>query len=179
MKSTQIFVAMTLSALLAISTFAANVQAETIVSLSNMHLCCGACVKGVTTAVGTVDGASVKVQQDDNSATITAGDDATAQKALDALAAAGFHGKSDSKELKIKDDSGVKAGKVQRLELVGVHNCCGGCNKAVKAAIASVDGVVADTAKPKSDTVVIEGDFDGQAVVKALLKAGFHVTAKK
>ncbi|MCA9121128.1 MAG: cation transporter [Planctomycetaceae bacterium] len=179
MNSTRVFLATTLSAFLVVTTFAAAVQAETTVSLSKMHLCCGACVKGVTNAVGTVDGASVKVQQDDSSATITASDDATAQKALDAIAAAGFHGKSDSKELKMKDDSGVKPGKVQRLELVGVHNCCGGCNKAVKAAIASVDGVVADTAKAKSDTVVIEGDFDGKAVVKALLSAGFHVTAKK
>ncbi|MCA9141970.1 MAG: heavy-metal-associated domain-containing protein [Planctomycetaceae bacterium] len=179
MKSTHAFLATTLTVVLAISSLGATAHAETIVNLSNMHLCCGACVKGVTSAIDSVDGASVKVQQDANSATITAGDAATAQKALDALAAAGFHGKSDSKEVKMKDNSGVKAGKVQRLELVGVHNCCGGCNKAVKAAIASVDGVVADTAKAKSDTVVIEGDFDGQAVVKALLKAGFHVTAKK
>ena len=66
----------------------------------------------------------------------------------------------------------------QRLELIGIHNCCGGCNKAIKAAIATVDGVQADTAKPNSKSVVIEGDFDGLAVVTALNKAGFHVRSK-
>lgn len=56
MNSTRVFLATTLSAFLVVTTFAAAVQAETTVSLSKMHLCCGACVKGVTNAVGTVDG---------------------------------------------------------------------------------------------------------------------------
>jgi copper chaperone CopZ len=76
------------------------------------------------------------------------------------------------------DNSGVKKGMIDRLELVGVHNCCGGCNKAIKAAIATVDGVEADTAKAKSKTLVVEGKFDGLAIVAALNKAGFHVRAK-
>ena len=80
--------------------------------------------------------------------------------------------------MKVPDNSGVKEGKVKRLELVGVHNCCGGCNKAIQTALASVEGVAADTAKPKSNTFVVEGDFDGLAVVQALNKAGFHVRAK-
>ncbi len=167
------------TATLATLTFANATQAETTVKLSKMHLCCGACVKGVTSAMDGVDGATVKVNQGDSAATLSATDDATAKKAIAALAAAGFHARTDSKELKMKDDSGVKPGKTKRLELVGVHNCCGGCNKAIKAAIASVEGVEADTAAPKSGTVVVEGDFDGKAVVRALFKAGFHVTAKK
>jgi copper chaperone CopZ len=76
------------------------------------------------------------------------------------------------------DNSGVESGKVKRLELIGVHNCCGGCNSAIKDAIATVEGVSANTAKPKTDSIVIEGDFDGLALVQALNKAGFHVRAK-
>ncbi len=174
-KSLTSFAVCTLAALVLTNA----VQAETTVKLSKMHLCCGACVKGVNTAIDGVEGASVKVEQDKGSAVLTANDDTTAKKALAALASAGFHARTNNKELKMKDNSGVQSGKTKRLELVGVHNCCGGCNKAVKAAIASVEGVEADTAAPKSDTVVVEGDFDGKAVVRALFKAGFHVTAKK
>ena len=158
---------------------ATSVQAATTVTVNKMHLCCGLCVKGVTAAVGKVDGASLEVNRKKNSIAITADDEATVQKALDAVAAAGFHGVTDNDKLAIKNDSGVEKGKVTRLELVGVHNCCGGCNKAVKKAIASVDGVVADTAKPKQDSIVIEGNFDGESLVTALFKAGFHVKAKK
>lgn len=158
---------------------ATSLQAATTVTVKHMHLCCGACVKGVTEAVGKVEGASLKVDRDENSIAITAADDAAVQKALDSVAAAGFHGVTDNDKLAIKDDSSVKKGKVTRLELVGIHNCCASCNKAVKKAIASVDGVAADTAKPKQDSLVVEGNFDGQALVKALFEAGFHVKAKK
>ena len=99
----------------------------------------------------------------------------SAGRAFAAIARAGFHGESDHAKLKVPDNSGVKEGKVKRLELVGVHNCCGGCNSAIKEAIATVAGVEKDTAAPKSKTLVVEGDFDGLALVQALNKAGFHV----
>ena len=157
--------------------FTAPALAETTVTLKNMHLCCGACVRGVEQAVAKVDGANVKVNKKGGSAVVTAKDDATAQKALDAVAAAGFHAASSHESIVMKDNSGVKAGVTKRLVLTGVHNCCVGCNVAVKKALKSVDGVEADTAKPKKKEIVVEGNFDGLAVVKALNKAGFHVVA--
>ncbi|WP_372897993.1 heavy-metal-associated domain-containing protein [Stieleria sp.] len=153
-------------------------HAEVTVKLSKMHLCCGACVKAVEGALEKVEGATVKADQDSGSAVVTAADQKTARKAIGAIGRAGFHGETDHAKLKMQDNSGVKAGVTKRLELVGVHNCCGGCNKAIKAALATVDGVQADTAKPKSKTLVVEGEFDGLAVVNALNKAGFHVRAK-
>lgn len=152
--------------------------AEETVTVSKMHLCCGACVKGVEGALEKVDGASVKVDQDAGKAVVTATDRKTARRALGAIARAGFHGETDNAKLKMPDNSGVKEGKVNRLELIGVHNCCGGCNKAIKAAIATVDGVEADTAKAKSKTLVVEGNFDAMALITALNQAGFHVREK-
>ena len=149
--------------------------AEVSVTISKMHLCCGACVKGVEASIEKVEGATVKVDQDAGSAVVTASDRKMARRALGAIARAGFHGQTDNDKLKMRDNSGVKKGMTQRLELVGIHNCCGGCNKAIKAAIATVEG---DTAKAKRKTLVVEGNFDGLALVAGLNKAGFHVRGK-
>jgi len=158
---------------------AAVAAAETKVTLEGVHLCCGACLKGVAAAVKDIEGAKAACDKGARTVTITAGDEKTAQKAVDALAAAGFHGKSDSDKVAIKEDAGVK-GKAKRLELYGAHNCCGGCAKAIKGAAGDVDGVQAIVVKgKKSAVIVLEGEFDSVAVVKALNKAGFHVTGKK
>lgn len=156
-----------------------DAQAETKVVLKEMHICCGACVRGIEKAVKDLKGVTVDVKKDDESTVITGDSDQAVQKAIDAIADAGYHAVSDHKKLKPKDDSGAKEGKVKRLELTGVHNCCGGCNSAVKKAIKTVDGVEADTAKAKSDSFVVEGNFDALELVKALNKAGFHVKVKK
>jgi copper chaperone CopZ len=153
--------------------------ADTKVELKNTHLCCGQCVKAVDEILKKIDGVTGKCDQKAGTVTITAKDDATAQKALDALAAGGFHGTTDSKDLKIKDDSGVAKGKVKTLTLEGVHNCCGQCNKAIVAAVGKVAGVTGNTAKVKSDTFEVTGEFDAEELVKALNAAGYHVKVKK
>jgi copper chaperone CopZ len=149
--------------------------AETVVEVKGVHLCCGACVKGVASAVKKVDGASPKCDQKAGTVTITAKDDETAQKALDAMAAAGYHGDTGNASLAIKPTEGVPSGSVKKLKVSGIHNCCPGCNKAVKAAVKTVSGVESDTAKSKSGTLEVTGDFDAAAVIKALNDAGFHV----
>jgi len=154
-------------------------RAETKVELKNVHLCCGACVKAVANTLKDIEGVKAACDQKGRTVMLTAKDDATAQKAIDALAAAGFQGESDNKDLKAKDDSGAAAGKVKTLTLTGVHNCCGQCCKAIKATVAKVNGVTGDTAKPKMDTFDVTGDFDAAELVKALNEAGFHVKVKK
>ena len=104
---------------------------------------------------------------------------AAAQKALDALAAGGFHGTTDSKDLKIKDDSGAPKGKVKTLTLEGVHNCCGKCNTGITGAVGKVAGVTGNTAKAKTDTFEVTGEFDAEELIKALNAAGYHVKVKK
>ena len=170
---------MRILALAVVALMGSVASARTTVTLSEMHLCCGACVRGVESAVKTVEGAEVTLDRKAGSAVVSAATDEAAQRAVDAIAKAGFHAASNHKSIKMKDDSKVEKGKVSRLVLTGVHNCCGGCNVAVKKALKSVDGVEADTAKAKSKEIVVEGSFDGLAVVKALNKAGFHVVAGK
>jgi copper chaperone CopZ len=154
-------------------------RADTKVELKGAHLCCPQCVRAVGEILKKVDGASGMCDQKAGTVTITAKDDATAQKALDALAAGGFHGTTDSTTLKIKDDSGVTKGKVKTLTVEGVHNCCGACNKGINGALGKVTGVTGNTAKPKANTFEVTGDFDAEELVKALNAAGYHVKVKK
>jgi periplasmic mercuric ion binding protein len=153
--------------------------AETKVEVKDLHLCCGACVKGVDKALKGVDGVKGVSDRDAGTVTITAADDASAQKAIESLAAAGFHGSLETKALHFPDDSGVTKGKVTSLTLTGVHNCCRSCTKGIKDAVKEVKGVMGDTAKPKSDTFDVTGDFEASDLVDALHKAGFHVKVKK
>ena len=153
--------------------------AETKVELKGTHLCCPQCVRAVGDILKKVDGVTGTCDQKAGTVTLTAKDDATAQKALDALAAGGFHGTTDNKELKVKDDSGVAKGKVKTLTLEGVHNCCGACNRAINTAVGKVTGVTGNTAKVKSDTFDVTGDFDAEELVKVLNAAGYHVKVKK
>ena len=153
--------------------------ADTKVELKGTHLCCGQCVRAVDEILKKVDGVTGKCDQKGGTVTITAKDDATAQKALDALAAGGFHGTTDNKDLKIKDDSGVTKGKVKTLTLEGVHDCCGACNKAIVGALGKVTGVTGNTAKVKNDTFDVTGEFEAEELVKALNNAGYHVKVKK
>jgi copper chaperone CopZ len=64
------------------------------------------------------------------------------------------------------------------LTLTNVHNCCGACTTALKNTLKKVEGVKGDTVKAKADTFEVTGDFDAEAVVKALNAAGFHTKVK-
>jgi len=154
------------------------VQAEVKVTLTKMHLCCGACVKAVNGAVAGVDGAEVKVDKKAKSATITATSADSAQAAVNAIASAGFHGVSDNDKIglpKVKTPDG----NVKRIVLTGVHNCCGGCNVAIKKALKTVDGIEESTNKPKESRFVVEGDFNALKLIQSLNTAGFHVKVGK
>ena len=79
----------------------------------------------------------------------------------------------------IKDDSGVTPGKVTKLTVAGVHNCCGACNRAIKDTVKKVDGVKSDTARPRASSFTVSGNFDAAELVKALNAAGFHVKVQQ
>ena len=155
------------------------IRAETKVELKGVHLCCGQCISTVGKVLKGVDGVTdAKCDKDNKTVTFNAKDADTAKKALKALANAGFSGDA-GKDLALKDDSGAPKGKVKTITLTGVHNCCGMCNGALQKAIKSVDGVKDNTAKAKEKTFEVTGDFDAQALIKALNEAGFHVKVKK
>src|SRR6476620_4303688 len=76
--------------------------AETKVTVSGTHLCCGACLKAVDTTLKDMNGVKFKSDQGEKTIEITADSDADAQKAIDALADAGFYGKLDNDKVKYK-----------------------------------------------------------------------------
>ena len=160
---------LTLAATLALATFA---QAESTVKITGVHLCCKSCVKGVEKAVGTVSGATSASDADASTVTITAADATTAQKAVDALVAAGYFGKSEDAAIKVSAATGAKDAKVSSLTISGVHLCCPKCVKAVNAALADVKGVESNTAVKNATSFDIKGDFNPTEVFAALQKAG-------
>src|SRR5262245_51341043 len=110
------------SVLLALGWFAQ--AADTSVKLSSVHLCCNGCVKGAEKAITGVTGATAQCDKDTGTVTINAPDTATAQKAVDALVAAGYFGTSSDAAIKVTARSGAgRLGKVQSVKVVGVHLC--------------------------------------------------------
>ena len=148
------------------------VAAETTVTIEKTHLCCGSCVKGVAKAVGTVDGAKAKCDQKADTITITAADDATAQKAVDALVAAGYYGKATGATM--KDDSGAPTGNVKSATVSGIHNCCKKCTTAINNLIKTVPGATCEVGL-KEESFTVTGDFDAAKLVEAFNDAGFSV----
>jgi mercuric ion binding protein len=151
--------------------------AEMKVTVKGVHLCCGSCVKGVAGALKGIDGVTAECDQKAGTVTITGQGDATIQHALDALGAAGYFGETRNPMLSIKP-AGLPSGKVKSLTLTGIHNCCGSCCKAIKAAVKTVEGVKSDTAKPKSADFEVTGDFAPSALLDALNAAGFNASIK-
>lgn len=170
---------MVAGALAATLVLAGAALAETKVEVKGVHLCCGACVKGVATALKDVSGVTPACDRAKKTVTITATDDAAAQRALDALVAAGYHGDTGSKTLVMKTEENLPKGKVKTITLTGIHNCCKSCCVAIKKAVGSVNGVSGDTATPKATVFEVNGDFDAAEVLKALNDAGFHFQLKK
>jgi len=178
MKLSKLAVALGLAVVLALGG-AVRAENQVKVVVKGVHLCCPGCVAKVGETLKKIDGVTPKCDREAKTVTITAKDEDTAKKALQALADAGFHGDTGNKELAIKDDSGVEKGKVEKITLTGIHNCCGMCCKGIKTVVKTVDGVKGDTAKPKMDTFEVTGDFDAAELVKALNAAGYHVKVKK
>lgn len=87
--------------------------------LSGLHNCCRGCNNAIEQAI-TGSGATAQAGAD---MIIIAEDEATAQAAVDAIAAAGFWGQTDSGSVVFRDSGDDASG--QRL--VGFHTCCGSC----------------------------------------------------
>ena len=160
----------------ALAPFAA---AEVTVQLSNVHLCCDSCVKGVNKAVATVAGVTAASDKDAETVTLTAADEASAQKAVDALTAAGYFGASGNPAIKVDATTGANDANVKSLSVSGVHLCCKKCVKAVNEALEKVPGVKANTAAKDATSFEVTGDFKPTEVFKALQDAGLTGKAGK
>ncbi len=147
-----------------------------IVTVSELHICCGACVKAIEKAAR-VDGVQAEVDEDERTVVLTAATYADVQRSLDEIAKAGFYGKieDDTQAGKVKfPEIKTADGNVKKLAVRHIHNCCHGCSDAIIEAIESVDGVTSNTVKPKEVEFVVEGNFDPGEVVQALEDAGFY-----
>lgn len=152
-------------------------SSPTEVQLRGVHLCCGGCTDAVDEAVAGVPGASSQCDMEHGTVVVSAPDPATARRALDAIADAGLHGQSDNPGLTMRVEGDLPPGKVQRLTVSGIHNCCTPCNDAIQGAIARVPGVTGDSAQPGRTRFVVTGDFSAGELLKALNAAGFHARA--
>jgi copper chaperone CopZ len=146
--------------------------AELHAKISGVHLCCQGCVNGVQKAVAKVEGAKAEVDQDAGTVTLVTADAATAQKAADALVAAGYFGTCNDAGVKLTAVCGAKGEKVQSLKIEGVHLCCGKCVKAVDHALKSVPGAREHTAVKGAKSFEVTGDFNDQELFTALQKEG-------
>lgn len=151
---------------------------ETQVQLKGVHLCCGGCTDAVAAAVESVPGVTCQCDMENGTVTLTAKDHAVAQKALDAIAAAGLHGETGDRHLVMGAEHNIPPGKVRRLTVSGIHNCCEPCYEAIKGAIDTVEGVTDDTARPGKTTFEVTGHFSAAELVRALNEAGFHAKVK-
>lgn len=154
-------------------------RAETKVELKGVHLCCFACVSAADKILKGVEGVTGVCDQKGKKITITAQNAEAAQKALDALAAGGFHGDTGDKVLTMKEDSGVSSGKVSKLKVVGIHNCCATCTRDIKSVLKKVEGVKEDTVVARKNSFEVTGDFDAAQLIKALNEAGYHAKVEK
>ena len=154
---------LTLSAILSLGIAAQ--AADTTVTLTNIHNCCGSCEKGITKAITSVDGATVAVSK--TSATITAKNKATADKAVEALLAAGYFGEGAPAQ-KIEDK------KVKSATISGTHLCCGKCVKGIDEVVKNTAGATGHTATKNASSFTVNGDFNLKDLVAALNKAGYN-----
>src|SRR5262249_1848457 len=88
-----------LAALCGLLAMAGTLSDETKVAVRGVPLCCPACIKAVAGILKSVDGVKGACDQANKTVTIIAPDVQTARKALDALAAGGFHGSTGDKSL--------------------------------------------------------------------------------
>ena len=149
--------------------------AVTKVTLSDVHICCVTCQETIEHAVLGVKGANVRVDRDAKTVAISAMDNTVAQEALNAVAIAGFYGKSDNDKVGMK--TAAVDGKLSSAEFVGFHNCCAGCSSSIENAVKSVIGVKAATVNSKS--CLVKGDYNVVSVLKAINDAGFSASVKK
>jgi copper chaperone CopZ len=161
-----------LSVVLALTLNVSVRAADASVKLTDVHLCCQSCVKGVQKAVSKVDGVTATSDMDAHTVSLTGPDAATVQKAVDSLVAAGYYGKSSDAAFIVSSDTGAKDEKVKSLNVEGVHLCCGSCVKAVNKALGTVSGVTDNTAAKGATSFTINGDFNDKEAMAALQKAG-------
>ncbi len=155
-------------------------QGEVTVTLSDVHLCCGGCVKAVEKIKAVEkfridEKVEIKADRGEKTITIDAPSGKQAERALKAILTSGYFGKSDHNVLKIEDPRGKGEDfKSNIMTVKGVHICCGGCVKAANAALKEVEGVSEHEIEEGDTQFFVKGEnFKPYDVMMALRAAGF------
>ena len=166
------FVALSMAALTAQA-------ADVSVKLTEVHLCCKSCVNIAQKTAEKVPGSTIVADQEEDTITVTAADTATVQKAVDALVAGGYFGKSSNPDIKVVSDTGAKGEMVTTLDVSNVHLCCPKCVKAVNEILSTVPGYTTNNAVKNAKTFTVTGNFKDSDVFAALQKGGLTGKAGK
>ena len=97
-------------------------------------------------------------------------------KVVKALFDAGFAGKVEG--AKTPEAVGAKGVKAKTLKLEKIHNCCGGCTRAIAEALKPFG---TNDLKPRavSCTLTSDTELDAEKVIEALRKAGYNAVVVK
>lgn len=145
------------------------------VELKGVHLCCNGCVKAIDKAVK-ASGAESLSNKSKKTVTVTASDAASMEKALKAVADAGYFGQSKGK-YQVKQ-TGVKDTKMKKVSLGNFHNCCKKCTTGMTKAVEAVKGVKSHTVAQKKSDFEVKGDFNLSELLKSINEHGFAVSVQ-
>ncbi len=150
------------------------------VNVKGVHLCCGACVKGVNESLKEVEGITgLTVDKDAGTVVFQAESAELATNAIAKLAAAGFAGNATmgGERIKLPKIDVAKGTMSDSFEVKDVHLCCPGCVTGVQDALKDLEGVSEVSGNTETGVVTIKGDdVDVREAVRALRKAGFNGT---
>ncbi len=168
---------MKLFTLLSILALTASVNAETTLTMTGVHNCCGSCAKGITKAGSIGEGVTIDVPEKSTTVTITSKKKGDAMKAAEAIIAAGYFGKIEggepSKTASKPATTSKPEAKMTKATVSGVHLCCKKCETAAANAVKTVSGITKSDIVAKATSFTVEGEFTKSELTAALNDAGF------
>lgn len=165
---------MKLITLLSVLALTASLRAETTLTMTGVHNCCGSCAKGITKAGSIGEGVTVTVPDKGTTVTIVSKKKGDAKKAAEAIIAAGYYGKIEGEESASKPAAAAKPeAKMTKATVSGVHLCCKKCEVAAANAVKTVSGITKSDIVAKATSFTVEGEFTKSELTAALNAAGF------
>lgn len=168
---------MKLITLLSVLALTASLRAETTLTMTGVHNCCGSCAKGITKAGSIGEGVTIDVPDKSTTVTITSKKKGDAMKAAEAIIAAGYFGKIEggepSKSASKSTASTKPEAKMTKATVSGVHLCCKKCETAAANAVKTVPGITKSDIVAKATSFTVEGEFTKSELTAALNAAGF------
>lgn len=163
--------------LLSVLALTASLRAETTLTMTGVHNCCGSCAKGITKAGSIGEGVTIDVPDKSTTVTITSKKKGDAMKAAEAIIAAGYFGKIEggepSKTASKSTASTKPEAKMTKATVSGVHLCCKKCETAAANAVKTVPGITKSDIVAKATSFTVEGEFTKSELAAALNDAGF------